>query len=698
MSNSLYISTIDPGSGKALVALGIIESLLRKTSKVGFFRPIINQLNSNKPDEDIELIINHFHLHQTYEESYGILYQEANELIAQHKNDQLLEIIIAKYKQLEKSCDFIICEGSDYTIDSSAFNYNINTEIAKTLGSFLIILVNGYKKPTKEVINSVELAVEMYQENDCPVLGVIINQANQKERDEIEKRLTEKYQEQNYLIGVIPYNENLDSPRLKDIAEQLDAEILYGKENLDRLVPNYIIAAMQMQHAITKIKEGCLAITPGDRGDIIIGMLQANQSVNYPNLSGILLSTGLKPEPSIIKLIEGLHDPLPILSVKTDTYDTVKKVNQVHSSLTIRDTEKIALCIKMFDTYMPLETLEKQINQSSVRGITPKMFTYNLMQQAKANKQHIVLPEGLDPRILKATGVLIAQDIVDITLLGKKAEIEQNINKYGIQLDLNKVNIINPSESEKVTEYSSKIYELRKHKGMTPEIAQDYALDSSYFGTMMVYTGDADGMVSGAIHTTQHTIRPALQLIKTRPGFSIVSSVFLMCLEDRVLVYGDCAVNSQPTSEELAEIAVTSAHTASTFGIEPRVAMLSYSSGSSGKGEAVEKVRKATEIAKQLDPNLQIEGPIQYDAAVDATVAAQKMPGSMVAGKATVLIFPDLNTGNNTYKAVQRETRAIAIGPVLQGLRKPVNDLSRGCTVSDIINTVVITAIQGQNN
>lgn len=698
MRNSIYINTLEPYTGKALVALGLTELLLRKTPKVGFFRPIIKKPVPGKQDEHIKLILSNFALNQSYEESYGLFYREANELLGNHQQDELLEIIISKYKALEKKCDVIVCEGSDYLRESSAFEFNLNQEIAKNLGASILMLGNADKPNLEDSITPVEVAIDSYGNNGCSILGIIMNKAKPELSLNLEIALREKYQDHDYLIAVIPYVEDLFSPRLTDIVEQLEAEVLYGEHRLDSLVHGFIIAAMQMQHAITRIKEDCLVITPGDRGDMIIGMLQANQSLNYPKLSGILLSTGLKPDPAIGKLIEGLYDPLPIISVKLDTYETASRINKIHPSLTPEDTEKISLCIKMFDEYMSLEKLEAQIDHIQVKGMTPKMFTYNLVQQAKSQRKHIVLPEGKDPRILKATSVLVGQDIVSITLLGKKFEIEQNLKKHGIQLDLNLVNVINPAESEKLNEYVEKLYQLRQHKGMTPELAHDYLMDVSYFGTMMVYTGDVDGMVSGAVHTTQHTIRPALQIIKTKPGFSIVSSVFLMCLEDGVLVYGDCAVNSEPTSEELAEIAIASAQTAEAFGIEPRVALLSYSSGSSGKGEAVEKVRKAAVIAKQLQPHLKLEGPIQYDAAVDPSVAAQKMPGSEIAGQATVLIFPDLNTGNNTYKAVQRETGAIAIGPVLQGLKKPVNDLSRGCTVSDIINTVVITAIQAQND
>jgi len=324
------------------------------------------------------------------------------------------------------------------------------------------------------------------------------------------------------------------------------------------------------------------------------------------------------------------------------------------------------------------------------------MFQYNLVVRAKKNKKHIVLPEGNDERILRAAARLVAQDIVTLTILGDKNKVLQLAESVGVELDLSKINILNPVESPKFEDYVDTLYELRKKKLLNREAAFDLMSDVSYFGTMMVYKGDADGMVSGAIHTTQHTIRPALQFVKTKPGVSVVSSVFFMCLEDRVSVFGDCAINPNPTAAELAEIAISSAESSIAFGIEPRVAMLSYSSGTSGQGEDVNRVREATEIVKQMRPDIKIEGPIQYDAAVDMEVGKSKLPNSEVAGQATVLIFPDLNTGNNTYKAVQRETGAVAIGPMLQGLNKPVNDLSRGCTVDDVFNTVVITAIQAQ--
>ena len=696
MTSSLYISTTEAGSGKALISLGIIELILRKTNKVAFFRPVIGKQPLGKQDEDINLILTYFGLNQEYDRAFGLYVEEVEELISRSNYDEILDQIIANYKHLEQNYDFILCEGSDYLGQVSAFEFNLNTEIAKNLGCPILILGNADRRSIQEAIAPVKMSLKSYLARECQVVGIVFNKANPELLEQLLIAGENKLGNSNYLLAAIPYEPKLSSPRVREIAQQLNAEVLYGQKRLDNLVLGYVIAAMRLEHVITRLKEDSLVITPGDRSDIIVGLLQTHQSVNYPHLSGILLSGDLQPDASIRRLVDGLYDPLPILSIPTNTYETSELLKQVNTCLVASDREKINLSIQLFDDYVDLSQLEEQIKTIKHQGITPKMFTYNLLQQAKSQKRHIVLPEGTEIRILQAAAILLNRDIVDLTLLGKPEKIEQIINQNAISLDTSQLQIIDPVSSDKVESYAEQFYQLRKHKGATPELAREYLLDVSYFGTMMVYAGDADGMVSGSVHTTQHTLRPALQLIKTKPGYSLVSSVFFMCLEDRVLVYGDCAINPNPNAEQLAEIAIVSADTATAFGIEPKIALLSYSSGTSGKGEEVEKVRTATAIARQRRADLKIEGPIQYDAAVDLTVGSQKMPNSEVAGQASVLIFPDLNTGNNTYKAVQRETGALAIGPVLQGLKKPVNDLSRGCTVDDIINTVAITAIQTQ--
>ncbi len=305
-----------------------------------------------------------------------------------------------------------------------------------------------------------------------------------------------------------------------------------------------------------------------------------------------------------------------------------------------------------------------------------------------------MLPEGDDDRVLREASTWLQRGVGDLTILGDEQAVRARAAELG--LELGAASILSPFDETLRDRFAKEYATVRAHKGVTYETARDVVTDVSYFGTMMVHLGLADGMVSGAAHTTAHTIRPSFEIIKTDPGVSIVSSVFLMALADRVLVYGDCAVVPDPTAPQLADIAISSAATAAQFAIEPRVAMLSYSTGESGSGDDVEKVREATRLVRERAPELLVDGPMQYDAAAEPSVAASKMPDSPVAGHATVFIFPDLNTGNNTYKAVQRSAGAVAIGPVLQGLRKPVNDLSRGALVSDIVNTVAITAIQAQ--
>jgi phosphate acetyltransferase len=703
MTNSLYIATTEPYTGKSLVSLGITDLILRRTSKVGIFRPVIASHAPKERDKNIDLLLSHFHLDLNYEDTFAFVGREVADLVGQGRYDKVLDKIIEKYKALEDQCDFILCIGSDLEGGAVALEFNFNADVAKNLGCPVVIVTSAAGRDVATVVSSVRATREAFLERGCQVLGIIVNRANLDNFEELRVALKKELPEDDadtrppLVLSAIPAHRLLSSPTLKEIAEQLNAEILFGGNQLDKLAYRYLVIAMQLENYLTHLAENALLITPGDRSDVILSALQAHQSHSYPQLSGILLSGGLRPAPSVARILDGLRTVVPILSVQTDTFDTATQVTAVRSYITADNRAKIDLSLELFEEFVDTQALESQISSIRPRGMTPRMFIYNLIQQAKSDKQHIVLPEGDDERILKAAEVLVNRDIVDLTILGNPAEVGRLIQRLGLNLPLDRVPILQPQDSPKFREYVDTLVELRKHKGMNLDTATDLMCDVSYFGTMMVYKGDADAMVSGAAHTTLHTIRPALQFVKAKPGFSVVSSVFFMCLDDEVLVYGDCAVNPDPTAEQLAEIAISSADTARTFGIEPKVAMLSYSSGESGVGEDVEKVRKATLLAKERRPDLELDGPMQYDAAVDMDVAAAKMPGSHVAGQATVFVFPDLNTGNNTYKAVQRETGAIAIGPVLQGLNKPVNDLSRGCTVEDIINTVTITAIQAQN-
>ncbi|MDX9831987.1 MAG: phosphate acetyltransferase [Anaerolineae bacterium] len=697
MTDALYIATIDRYSGKSLVSLGVTELLLRKTNRVGIFRPVIGTQTDGERDKNIDLLLRHFDLHQDYEDTYGMPMREAEELIGQERYDQVLDRIIARYKALEECCDFILCIGSDLVSATAALEFDFNADVAKNLSAPVLLVGSGVDRDVAGIVSTAHTTVNAYQARGAQVLGMVVNRVAMDHLEELRGALKEELKDEDVIVAAIPAHEVLASPTMKEVAEQLSGEILFGGEHLDTLAHDYLVIAMRLDNYLGRLTENALLITPGDRSDVILSALQAHQSNRYPKVAGIVLSGGIKPAPAISRLLEGLAIPVPILSVPTDTFGTATRASSLRSYITADNRPKIDLSLELFEEFVDTAELEARISSIEPRGMTPRMFLYYIVQRAKAKKQHIVMPEGNDERILRAAEALLNRDIVDLTLLGRPREVRDMIQELGLDIDLDRVPIIWPDESEQFDEYAESLLELRRHKGMNLDAARDLMRDVSYYGTMMVYKGAADGMVSGAAHTTQHTILPALQFIKAKPGFTVVSSVFFMCLDDEVLVYGDCAVNPNPTAEQLAEIALSSADTAQTFGIEPRVAMLSYSSGESGFGEDVERVRTATQIARERRPDLQIVGPIQYDAAVDASVAAKKMPGSDVAGRATVFVFPDLNTGNNTYKAVQRETGAIAIGPVLQGLKKPINDLSRGATVEDVINTVAITAIQAQN-
>lgn len=693
MAESLYIASLEPNSGKLIITLGIMEMLSRRVDRLGFFRTIV----PGAPEEDkhIRLIASRFNLSLQAEQMFGVTHDQARAWIASGEERRLFREIVARFKQAEELCDFLLCEGPDITHLSDAFEYDVSIRIARELGTPALYVSSGYQATAGELLENVRVAEKNFRQLQCPLLAVMVNRVDPQIVETAEQELRAKC-DSGIGIDLLPEVESLSSPTMEEIVEALQASWFSGpKTGLQRDVRAFKVAAMGPGNFLEHIEKDDLIITPGDRPDIILTTLGAVASKNYPSPVGLLLSGGLTPAPSVVRLLEGLGDlALPIFRVATDTYTTAMNVAAVKGRLYPENERKIARALGMFEAHADIPALEEKIRLTPSSTMSPLMFEYSLFQRARQERKHIVLPEGADDRILQAAEILRLRDVVELTILGQENTIRARAATLGLKLE--GVGFIDPHTSPLRDKFAGTFFELRRHKGITMDTAYDTISDVSYFGTMMVHLDMADGMVSGASHTTAHTIRPAFQFIRTPPGVLIVSSVFLMCLETRVLVYGDCAVNPNPNSEELAEIAISSARTAEIFGIEPVVAMLSYSSGTSGSGADVDRVREAVKIARQRRPDLKIDGPIQYDAAIDATVASKKMPDSEVAGKATVFIFPDLNTGNNTYKAVQRSSGAVAIGPVLQGLNKPVNDLSRGCQVADIINTVAITAVQAQ--
>jgi phosphate acetyltransferase len=695
MNKAIYIATSEQNSGKSIITLGLMSMLIGKTAKVGYFRPIIEDIEEGGFDNHIETVIGHFGLDIAFEDAFAITKSKLIKKKNKGKIGEVLDLIIEKYKKLEERFDFVLVEGTGFSGEGTVIELDMNVLIAKNLGIPTIIVGSGVGKTLEELLDSLYLAYDSFKVKDVEVLAVIANKVQHENIDIVTTGLRKSLPE-SVLVNAIPLIHNLNNPTVQEIVKELDAKVLFGEAHLNNQTGNFSVGAMQLRNYLLHLKENSLVITPGDRADIILGALQANESANYPTISGIVLTGNIVPEVSILKLIEGLSTIVPIIAVEEGTYYITNKIGSIKSKIYANNKQKIEISITTFEKYVDLDNLAEKLITFEAEGMTPKMFQYNLVKRARQHRKHIVLPEGNDDRIIMAASRLLEMDVVDISIIGNKKQIESKVAELGLFFDFSKVEIINPIASEHYDDYVNTYYELRKAKNVTLGMAKDLMEDVSYFGTMMVYKGHADGMVSGAAHTTQHTILPALQFIKTNPNSSVVSSIFFMCLEDRVSVFGDCAINPNPTAEQLAEIAISSADSSLAFGIEPKIAMLSYSSGSSGKGDEVDKVRTATEIVRKKRPDLKIEGPIQYDAAVDMAVGKSKLPNSEVAGQASVLIFPDLNTGNNTYKAVQRETGALAIGPMLQGLNKPVNDLSRGCTVDDIINTVVITAIQAQ--
>lgn len=686
---NLYIISHEKSAGSLIITMGMIEFLKAKFRRVALFRPFVR---SHEVDHDTNFILKRYSLDMEYAQTFGFTIAQVEKYIAQNLFDMLLKGIIRKMKELENSYDFVLIEGLNQANFSNTIDFDINLEVAKNLGTGYINILKGKDKSVEEILDDILIDYEGIKLSGCRHFASFTSRVDRDTAKRLNELLLEhKYLPPTYILEEIA---ELDMPTIREVKNALDCQIVKAEEkDFERLIKSKKVGAMELENFLDYIEDGDLILIPADRSDIVVGSILAIYSKRYSNISGIILTGGFSLSPSILKILDGFDDlPLPILSTKYNTYETAIRVNQISSIIDVKNERKIALALGLFHSSVDIEKINRQLLETSSELITPAMFEYGLFQKARENRKKIVLPEALDERILRACEILLLRDIVDIILLGDEDEV---IRKSGaLALDISKATIINPRTSTYRKIFAEEFYRLRKTKGVTLEASYDTVTSLSYFATMMVHMGFADGMVSGAVHTTQETIRPALQIIKTKPDVPIVSSLFFMSFDTKVLVYADCAVNRDPTAEELATIAISSADTATKFGITPKIAMLSYSTGTSGKGEDVQKVADATNIVKQKRADLLIEGPIQYDAAIDKEVAKTKLPNSKVAGEATIFIFPDLNTGNNTYKAVQRSSGAVAIGPVLQGLRKPINDLSRGCLVSDIVNTVAITAIQ----
>ncbi len=685
VARSGYIVGLDAAAGKSVIALGVAELLSRRVGRLGVFRPLVDA----GPAEDslLTLLRQRYDVRHPYERLYGASYADAATLLAGGRSDELVSRIVDRYRELAAECDAVVVVGSDLEHNGGggpARDLAFNAQLAIEFGSVVLPVLDGRDGTPEEVGTTAAAARHELRERGAEVVALFANRVPPERLPAVRAALGDS----GYAVPEVP---ELTRPTVAEVAAALGAKRVLGDDAaLSRDVHGYVVGAATVPVILDHLVDGQLVITPGDRADLIVAAYTAH-AAGAVSLAGIVLTLGEPPDPRAVRLVERLGTGLPMVSVPDESFPTVLAAERIEPKLAAGSTGKVAAALGAFETSVPADLADRIAVARSAR-VTPLMFEYELIERARAARRRVVLPEGTEERILRAAEVVLRRQVADLTLLGDPAEVARRARELG--LDVSGADVVDPATSPWREEFAATYARLRAHKKLPLDLARDRISDVNYFGTMMVHAGYADAMVSGALHTTAATIRPAFEIIRTVPGLSVASSVFFMCLADRVLVYGDCAINPNPDANQLADIAISSADTAARFGVQPRVAMLSYSTGASGTGEDVERVADATTLVRERRPDLPVEGPIQYDAAVDPAVAATKLPGSAVAGHATVFVFPDLNTGNNTYKAVQRSAHAVAVGPVLQGLRKPVNDLSRGATIRDIINTVAITAIQ----
>ncbi len=699
MGNSLYICGTDHQAGMSIITLGMYKALHQFTPNLTYFKPV----SDGSIDQDVSVIKTAHNLKQKDSDICPVSKEEASRLLAHRQEEELLDRIKNSFQDMSENGNFVIVEG--ISSKHNLLDIDFNKNIASRLNIPVLLVARGDNCDTPagmdELVTTVFTAKQVFEKEGLHVLGVLINRAVCESPSEhyplIRKALKEAGVE---VFGIIPELKSLSFPILDQIAQELKAQVISGYDALSETVAHVLVAAMAPRHFLRHLKKKkTLVITSGDRNDILLSIACTHGCPEHRKVAGVLLSGGIDPDPGVLELINAMNlPPLPILKVDTDSFITATHVQRVDVRIRPKDHEKIATASSRVSEAIDAEALWKALNipLPKRKRSASVDFLEQLVDQARSYGNRIVLPEGEEPRTLKAVAKVQDLKLCYVTLLGDTDRITNMAKSIGVSFN-EMTTVLDPKASPHLEEYIHTVMEARKGKkgGMTEDVAREWLLESTVnFGTVMVKLDHADGLVSGAIHSTADTIRPALQMIRVKQGVDVASSIFFMALQDRVLVYGDCAIVPNPNANELAAIAISSARTARAFGIEPRVALLSYSTGISGKGETVDKVSKALEIVKETNPDFAIDGPLQYDAAIDPDVGSLKLPDSPVAGTANVFIFPDLNAGNIAYKAVQRSAGALAVGPVLQGLNKPVNDLSRGCSVDDIVYTVAVTAIQ----
>lgn len=711
--HTLYIAPTGPGVGLTSVSLGMVRALDRVGLRVCFYKPIAQPSGQQSGPERSTYFIRKT---TPLMPPTPIDIRHAQQLFSGGQKEQLMEEIVGAYHEAAANADVVIVEGLVPT-GSETYADQLNADIARTLDAEVILVTSANGQKPEEISKRIELAARVFGGiNDAKVMGCIVNKVHVPKtagiavKPDIMPEVEELRLGMNgysddisaacpvfpnstfHVIGCIPWKQELVAPRTSDIADYLGAKILNRGQMEHRRITKIAIGARTAANMSSALRPGILIVTPGDRDDVILATCMA--ALNGVPVPALLLTSGIYPDPRVMDLCERAFDTgLPLLLVEDDTYLTATQLQAFNPEVPLDDLERVEWVMEFVARHLDIGWLEERISISREPRMSPAAFRYRITQRAREVNRRIVLPEGDEPRTVRAAAYCQERGLAQCVLIGKPYEIERVAEAQGVTLP-SSIEIIDPDPVR--PRYVAPLVELRKHKGLTVPVAEQYLEDNVLLATMMLAQGEVDGLVSGAVHTTANTVRPALQLIKTSPDARLVSSIFFMLLPEQVLVYGDCAINPNPNAEELADIAIQSANTAIAFGITPRIAMISYSTGTSGEGSDVEKVREATAIARSLRPDLLIDGPLQYDAAAIESVARTKAPNSPVAGRATVFIFPDLNTGNTTYKAVQRSANVISIGPVLQGLRKPVNDLSRGALVDDIIYTIAVTAIQAE--
>ncbi|MGL5653669.1 MAG: phosphate acetyltransferase [Vibrio sp.] len=708
MSRTIMLVPISAGVGLTSVSMGLLRAMERKGVSVSFYKPIAQPRTGGDQPDLTSTIMGH---NSDIQIGEPMSMSAAEALIGSEKMDVLLETVVERYNQINKDAEVTLIEGLVPT-RKHPFANQVNAEIANTLGAEIVFVATpGTNNPT-QLKERIEVACSNFGgTKNKSISGVIINKLNAPvdEAGRTRPDLSEIFDDADSakqanlevmqifntspirVLGCVPWSIDLIATRAIDMAKHLKGEVINQGDINTRRIKSITFCARSIPHMIEHFKPGSLLVTSADRPDVIVAAALA--AMNGVEIGAVLLTGGYDIPNEIVKLCKPAFETgLPIFKAQGNTWQTSLNLQSFSLEVPADDKERIEFISEHVASHIDgpwVDSLTEGAQAS--RRLSPPAFRYQLTELSRSANKRIVLPEGDEPRTVKAAAICAERGIAQCVLLGNPAEIKRVAAQQGVELGAG-IEIIDPAVARE--QYIARLVELRKSKGMTEVVAREQLEDTVVLGTMMLEGNQVDGLVSGAVHTTANTIRPPLQIIKTAPNASLVSSIFFMLLPDQVLVYGDCAINPDPNAEQLAEIAIQSADSAAAFGIDPRVAMISYSTGTSGQGADVDKVREATRIAKEKRPDLVIDGPLQYDAAIMENVAASKAPNSPVAGKATVFVFPDLNTGNTTYKAVQRSADLVSIGPMLQGMRKPVNDLSRGALVDDIVYTIALTAIQ----